>query len=149
MNIIIRFAYFIYSLNCILFLFFSINSAASSSCVVPEDKGKGKGKGKKRSANDAGTSNQLVNDFAIEYAVSGRATCPGCNQKIPKDEIRIKKTVFDTEVGMKFGGQALWHHIDCFAQLRTELGWFASADMLPGYKLLSKEDKEMAKHTIP
>lgn len=123
--------------------------ATCSSCVVPEDKGKGKGKGKKRGAESAGTSNQLVNDFGIEYAKSGRAKCAGCHQTIPKDEIRIKKTLYDTEVGMKFGGQAIWHHVDCFAKLRSELGWFASADMLPGYKSLAKEDKESVKVNLP
>lgn len=47
----------------------------------------------------------LIKDFGIEYAKSGRAACAGCHLKISKDEVRIKKMLYDTEVGMKFGGQ--------------------------------------------
>lgn len=118
------------------------------TAVMPQSK---KGKGKKRSA-DVGTSKEmamLINDFGIEYAKSGRASCAGCHQKIPKDEVRIKKMLHDTEIGMKFGGQAIWHHVECFAQLRSELQWFETAEKLPGFKGLSKEDKENTKKHIP
>ena len=67
-----------------------------------------KGKEKKRDADDL-----ALKDFGVEYAASGRVMCAGCQIKIPKAEVRIKKTVYDTEVGMKFGGHALWHHVDC------------------------------------
>lgn len=117
--------------------------------MVPETKGKGKGKGKKRLADEADPAVQLLNDFGVEYAKSARSTCPGCFQKICKDEVRIKKTLYDTEVGMKFGGQPIYHHVECFAQLRSELGWFAGADMLPGFKSLTKEDKETVKKHLP
>lgn len=42
---------------------------------------------------------------------------------------------------MKYGGQPLWHHVECFAQLRNELGWLQKGDCLPGYKSLKKEDQ--------
>lgn len=118
------------------------------AAVIPLSK---KGKGKKRSA-DVSTSKEmamLIKDFGIEYAKSGRASCAGCHQKIPKDEVRIKKMAHDTEIGMKFGGQAIWHHVECFAQLRTELKWFETAEKLPGFQDLSKEDKENTKKHIP
>lgn len=115
--------------------------------VAPEPKGKGKGK--KRAGPTSKLSAKLLNDFGIEYAKSGRAACPGCFLKISKDEIRIKKTVYDTEVGMKFGGQALWHHVECFAQLRTELGWLETAELLPGFNALSKDDQQMVLKHIP
>lgn len=120
------------------------------SIVVPAPKGKGKGK--KRAGDSASTSGlaaALLKDFGVEYAVSGRASCPGCLIKISKDEVRIKKIVYDTEVGMKFGGQALWHHIECFAQLRSELGWFESGEYLPGFKSLSKDDQVAVKKHVP
>lgn len=63
--------------------------------------------------------------------------------------MRIKKVVHDTEVGMKFGGQALWHHVECFAQLRTELGWFESGERLPGFKSLNKDDQATVMQHIP
>lgn len=122
--------------------------------MVPKAEPKGKGsKGKKRgaesTASDKGLSAALLNDFGVEYAKSGRATCAACFIKISKDEIRIKKTAYDTEVGMKFGGQAIWHHVECFAQLRTELGWLESAEFLPGLKVLNKDDQEVVKQHIP
>ncbi|XP_055309208.1 poly [ADP-ribose] polymerase [Sitodiplosis mosellana] len=124
------------------------NLGGGVTAVIPQPK---KEKGKKRSV-DPGTSKgmaMLINDFGIEYAKSGRASCAGCHQKIPKDEVRIKKVAHDTEIGLKFGGQALWHHVECFAQLRTALGWFESAEILPGFKSLSKDDKANAKKHIP
>lgn len=127
---------------------FSYASGDGAIAVVPQSK---KRKGKK-SSDDAGVSKSmaiLINDFGIENAKSGRATCAGCHLKISKDEVRIKKTLHDTEVGMKFGGQAVWHHVECFAQLRSELGWFESAEKLPGFKSLSKDEQQEAKKHVP
>lgn len=89
-----------------------------------------------------------MKDFGVEYAKSGRAACCGCQQKIARDDLRIKKVVFDTEVGMKYGGQPLWHHVDCFVQLRNDLGFFAGGDVLPGYKDLEKEDQAIIKNKL-
>lgn len=62
-------------------------------------------------------SAKALRDFGVEYSKSARANCCGCRQKIAKSIVRVKKVVYDTEIGMKFGGQALWHHLDCFAQV--------------------------------
>uniref|UniRef100_A0A8D8HIL5 NAD(+) ADP-ribosyltransferase n=1 Tax=Culex pipiens TaxID=7175 RepID=A0A8D8HIL5_CULPI len=107
--------------------------------------GKGKGKGKKRSAEQS----NALKDFGVEYAASGRAVCRGCEIKILKDEVRIKKVDYTTEVGMKYGGQALWHHAECFAKLRSELGYFEKGEALPGYRNLKKEDMETVKRLLP
>lgn len=117
-----------------------------SSVVLPSDEPK-KGAGNKRS-KAATTENAALKDYAIEYSKSGRAICRGCDLKILKDEIRIRKTVYDTEVGMKYGGQAMWHHVECFAQLRQELGWLDSGANLPGYKTLKSEDKNIVDKAI-
>uniref|UniRef100_A0A1A9VJ13 NAD(+) ADP-ribosyltransferase n=1 Tax=Glossina austeni TaxID=7395 RepID=A0A1A9VJ13_GLOAU len=66
----------------------------------------------KKSKKRSKAENVALKDFSIEYAKSGRAACRGCEQKILKDQVRIRKTVYDTEVGMKYGGQALWHHCE-------------------------------------
>jgi poly [ADP-ribose] polymerase 1 len=120
---------------------------AMTGLVLPATS-KGKKGGKKRKPDDVG-SQIALKDYGIEYAVSGRATCAGCMIKIIKDEVRVKKTVYDTEVGMKFGGQAIWHHLDCFAKLRTDLGYFVSGDQLPGYSYLKKEDKTLVLKALP
>ncbi|XP_075147424.1 poly [ADP-ribose] polymerase-like isoform X2 [Haematobia irritans] len=90
-----------------------------------------------------------LSDFSIEYAKSGRAGCRGCDLKILKDQIRVRKTVYDTEIGMKYGGQALWHHVECFAQLRTELGWLDTGNNLPGFKTLKECDMELVANLLP
>ncbi|XP_046804661.1 poly [ADP-ribose] polymerase isoform X2 [Lucilia cuprina] len=50
---------------------------------------------------------------------------------------------------MKYGGQPLWHHVECFAQLRGELGWFDTGENLPGFKSLKSEDKNDVKKALP
>lgn len=76
-------------------------------------------KGKKRPSTETKlkTNNIVINDFGVEYAKSGRSLCCGCQVKIMKDEVRVKKVFYDTEVGMKFGGQPFWHHLDCFSKV--------------------------------
>lgn len=117
--------------------------AGLSSVVVPS--ASGKGKGKKRTAEQS----MALKDFGVEYASSGRAVCRGCEIKILKDEVRVKKVDYTTEVGMKFGGQAMWHHAECFAKLRSELGYFEKAEALPGFNSLKKEDKAKLKELLP
>ncbi|KAI8428803.1 hypothetical protein MSG28_007474 [Choristoneura fumiferana] len=96
--------------------------------------------------------------YQAEYAKSGRAGCKGCKQKIDQgtlriavmvqDEVRISKTVYDTEVGQKYGGQPLWHHVKCFAAARGALLYLAGGESLPGFKNLSKSDQDMVKEEI-
>lgn len=49
---------------------------------------------------------------------------------------------------MQFGGQPLWHHFDCFVELRNDLGWYGSGDQLPGFKQLSAEDQDMVMKSL-
>lgn len=65
-----------------------------------------------------------------------------------QDEVRISKTVYDTEIGIKYGGQPLWHHVKCFAEDRANLLYIAGGEDLPGFKLLTKEDQEMVRNEI-
>ncbi|KFB53220.1 AGAP003230-PA-like protein [Anopheles sinensis] len=104
-----------------------------------------KGKGKKRKAGEA----LFLKDYGVEYAPSGRAMCRGCEIKILKDEVRIKKVSYDTEVGMKYGGQALWYHAECFAKLRSELGYFEKAEVLPGFGSIKPDDQAKLKQLLP
>lgn len=43
----------------------------------------------------------------------------------------------------------MWHHVSCFAKLRAELAYFESADKLPGFAALGKEEQADAKKHIP
>jgi poly [ADP-ribose] polymerase 1 len=112
--------------------------------MLPEPS-KGK-KGKKRPAED---SHAALKDFGIEYSVSSRATCVGCQNVIMKDEVRVKRVVYDTEVGARFGGQPLWHHVDCFAKIcGSDYGYYMGGEALPGFRDLSASDKKKVKTAI-
>ena len=56
--------------------------------------------------------------------------------------------MYDTEVGSKYGGQPLWHHVKCFAERRTEFNFFAGGENIPGFKTLKKEDQTIVKQEI-
>lgn len=116
-----------------------------SGILLPETS-KGK-KGKKRAAESEQT-NAALKDFGVEYSASSRAVCVGCQDKIMKDDIRVKKMAYDTEVGMKFGGQAKWHHLNCFVALRSDYGFYLGGEMLPGFSSLSPEDKKTVKKSL-
>lgn len=107
---------------------------------------KGK-KGKKRAA-EPDASDVALKDFGIEYSVSSRAECVGCQNKIMKEDIRVKRVVYDTEVGMKFGGQPFWHHLNCFASIRGDYGYYLGGEDLPGFRDLSAADKKIVKKAI-
>ncbi|XP_013185212.2 poly [ADP-ribose] polymerase isoform X1 [Amyelois transitella] len=117
----------------------------SQGAVVMVANEKPKGKSKKRAATAVVGA---LKDFGVEYAKSSRASCKHCEIKICKDEVRIRKTVFDTEIGSKYGGQPLWHHVKCFAEARHELQFFAGGDVLPGFSDLAEEDQKMIKEIV-
>ncbi len=73
----------------------------------------GKGKGKKG-------KKELV-DYVVEYAKSNRAACVACSEKIPKEEIRISKKIYDSEIARKYGPTDSWYHVQCFKEKRDEV----------------------------
>lgn len=94
-----------------------------------------------------------IPDFGIEYARSDRDKCEGCIQQIKQSEVRIMKFVRDENeirwIGCtSYDGKATWYHVLCFARLRSELNWWESGEMLPGFKRLREEDKESVKEHI-
>lgn len=104
--------------------------------------------GKKRAASES--SLVALRDYGVEYSRSGRAQCVGCRNKIVKDAIRVKKLVYDTEIGMRFGGQPFWHHLECFAdrKMRQKYGFFIGGEQLPGLNALAPKDQKLVKEAI-
>lgn len=49
---------------------------------------------------------------------------------------------------MRFGGQALWHHLDCFTSIRGDYGYYLGGDQLPGFNDLSPADKKIVTSTL-
>jgi hypothetical protein len=66
-----------------------------------------------------------------------------------KAEMRLSKKDYESEEARKFGGLDRWHHAECFAKLRAELGFFEAATSLPGHDSLSKPDKETLLKLLP
>ncbi|GBM00807.1 Poly [ADP-ribose] polymerase 1 [Araneus ventricosus] len=56
--------------------------------------------------------------FAAEYAITGRASCKKCKQKIARDSLRIavmvQSRIFD-------GNLPLWYHWKCFFMIKNQL----------------------------
>ncbi|KAL7019197.1 hypothetical protein ACKWTF_011043 [Chironomus riparius] len=120
-----------------------------SGILLPEPKRKGK----KRTADEASSSSAaakslIVKDFGVEYSKSSRATCVGCGSLIMKEQIRIKKMDYDTEVGQKFGGQPLWHHLECFDKIKTDYNFYLGGSDLPGFRDLSPADQKEVKNVL-
>lgn len=93
-----------------------------------------------------------VLDFSIEYTKTDQDACKGCTQQIQKAELRIMRFVPDgsaTQNDAFQAGQAHWYHVPCFVRLRSEIGWLRSGEMLPGFKRLAPNDKNMIENQIP
>lgn len=105
--------------------------------AVAVSKGKGK-KGKK----------ELV-DYVVDYAKSNRAACVACSEKIPKEEIRISKKIYDSEIARKYGPTDSWYHVQCFKEKRDELGLTDSIEKVHGFSDLSAEDKKKLLKELP
>lgn len=43
----------------------------------------------------------------------------------------------------------MWHHLKCFAQVRSDLKYYESGDKLPGFKNMNDEDQAQIKKEIP
>lgn len=110
--------------------------------LLPESSSS-KGKGKKRKAVD-----ERLKDFRVEYAKSGRSTCAGCGNMIPKGEVRVIHIVYDTDVGARFGQQPISHHPSCFNEIRGDYNYYLGGADLMGFSELAKEDREMIKNAI-
>lgn len=59
--------------------------------------------------------------------------------KISKGEIRVKKIL---------NKKPLWHHVDCFGQIRGDLGLQFAADLLSGFEDLELEDMKTVLKTL-
>ncbi|GLH03003.1 Poly [ADP-ribose] polymerase [Gryllus bimaculatus] len=71
-------------------------------------------------------------------------------EKIKKKiEVRVSKKDYESDIGKRYGGQDLWHHVDCFSKLRATLEYWESGSALPGFKTLTKDDQKMVESKLP
>lgn len=91
--------------------------------------------------------NSLEN-FGIEYSISCEDMCAMCQELIPRNELRIKKVVYDTETAAKYGKEVLWNHYYCFIMQRDYYGFRLSGEMLPGFQTLRQEHQNEIRESL-
>lgn len=103
---------------------------------------------KKQTSKKLPDSNAIAN-FEIEYSRSNDDPCFVCNDEITRNEIRIKKVVFDTEIARQFGREIRWNHLECFVMQRDMFGFLPSGVLLPGFDKLQEEHQRFIKECLP
>lgn len=86
--------------------------------------------------------------FGIEYSTSNEGLCKECNDTIFYNEIRVKTTIYDSEIASKFGKEIQWHHLHCFVFSREQHGFRLSGEMLPGFNDLQEIHQQIVKDAI-
>lgn len=98
------------------------------------------------------SARQVLDDFEIGYAPSGRARCrrEDCKaEKIEKDELRISAKMVDPEKA-HLGPIPRWHHVGCFKKVRSLVGWedHFTADMMTGFTGLDKAAQDQVRKLL-
>lgn len=125
------------------------NGDASSSTTTSDNtSGKKKSKKVKKSEASSNPVDSDLKEFSVEYAKSSRSSCQACSEKIQKNEVRISKMIHDDETAHRWGAHPGWYHVDCFVEKRSEIGYTEAADKLPGFSILSNEDKDILQEKI-
>lgn len=90
-----------------------------------------------------------ITNFGIEYATSNDDNCFFCKEQILRNEIRIKKTVYDTDIAARFGKEILWNHMHCFVIQRNFYAFQLGGNTLPGFDMLQPAHQVIIKEALP
>ncbi|CAF4214921.1 unnamed protein product, partial [Rotaria sordida] len=85
--------------------------------------------------------NDPNNTFTVEYAKSNRSTCHGCDTSIDKDTLRLSRKNYTSKRSRRYGPTDEWYHVDCFNQMKKDLGFFGNAELFFGFVDLNNEDQ--------
>ncbi|CAF3938965.1 unnamed protein product [Rotaria sp. Silwood2] len=85
--------------------------------------------------------NDLNNTFSVQYAKSNRSTCHGCGTLIDKDTLRLSRKNYTSKRSRRYGPTDEWYHVDCFNQMKKDLGFFGTAESFFGFVDMNKEDQ--------
>lgn len=66
--------------------------------------------------------------FSVQYAKSNRSGCHGCDAFIDKDTLRLSRKNYTSRRARRYGPTDEWYHVDCFNQLKKDLGFFGTAE---------------------
>ncbi len=72
--------------------------------------------------------NDSNDTFSVQYAKSNRSTCHGCDTTIDKDTLRLSRKNYTSKRARRYGPTDEWYHVDCFNQLKKDLGFFGTAE---------------------
>ncbi|CAF2081479.1 unnamed protein product [Rotaria magnacalcarata] len=79
--------------------------------------------------------------FSVQYAKSNRSTCHGCDTSIDKDILRLSRKNYTSKRARRYGPTDEWYHVDCFNQMKNDLGFVGTAESFSGFNDLNKEDQ--------
>ncbi|CAF0966371.1 unnamed protein product [Rotaria sordida] len=93
----------------------------------------------------ASNGNDTNDTFSVQYAKSKRSTCHGCEASIDKDTIRLSRKNYTSRRARHYGPFDEWYHVDCFHQMKKDLGFFGTAESFFGFSDLNDEDQAALK----
>lgn len=79
---------------------------------------------------------------SLEYTKMDKKSCCHCTKPFQTDELKVMR--FDKKEYRSF-----LYHVNCFANLRIEIGWLCSGDSMSGYDSLLENDQTMIKKQFP
>ncbi|CAF5030062.1 unnamed protein product, partial [Rotaria sp. Silwood1] len=97
------------------------------------------------SSTPASNENNATDTFSVQYAKSKRSTCHGCEASIDKDTIRLSRKNYTSGRARHYGPFDEWYHVDCFNQMKKDLGFFGTAESFFGFSDLNNEDQAVLK----
>lgn len=103
----------------------------------------------KKRATEAPPDPNAISNYSIEYSLSNEDHCNVCKENIPRNELRIKKIDYKSDIALKFGKEILWNHWHCFVMERERYGFKLSGSMLPGFESLQPAHMEVIRESLP
>lgn len=101
-----------------------------------------------KKATETPPNPNALENFGIEYSISCEDQCVMCQEPIPRNELRIKKIVYDTEIAEKYGKEVQWNHYFCFIMQRDYYNFRLGGEMLPGFLNLQPEHQNFIRDSL-
>jgi poly [ADP-ribose] polymerase 1 len=94
-------------------------------------------------------ASESYKNFGVEYANTNTDTCATCKEPIDRNELRIKKIVFDSDTAAKFGKEILWAHLHCFIFNRDQYDYLWDGKLLTGFNELQPAHQVIVEEALP
>ena len=90
-----------------------------------------------------------ISNYGIEYSTTNDDKCAVCKEEILRNEIKIKKTVYDTEIADQFGKEIQLNHMHCFVMQRDLFKFQFGGNKLPGFSSLQAAHQVYISEVLP